>query len=293
MKKLSHKTARRLYTIAIVVLSVIFLGSLGILGWYLWQSNHSQNTYSDLQGLVQANTPSTVPATSSSDPVEDSSQVTSDPTLETTESTSPWVTVIDPDTGEEIQILPEYAPIYELNSDLVGWLTIEGTNVDYPVMQTPDSPNYYLRRDFYGNYSVAGCLYAKEEADVFAPSDNITIYGHRMSDGTMFAQLFEYRNEEFYLQYPYIQFNTLTERHTYQVAYVFITTVSEGYGFHYHNFVNASSEYAFINFTDECSWNQIYDTGVEVSYGDKLITLSTCEYSQVNGRFVIVAKRIS
>lgn len=297
MKKLSAKTQQKLYIAAIVIFSVILCCSLCVLGWYMWQSEQAKSSYEGLEDIVNAARPtapsvSTQPSTEPTEPSGSEPVQITEPT-ESTEPTSPWVTVIDPDTGEERQILPEYADIYLMNTDLVGWISIEGTSINYPVTQTPDHPDYYLRRDFYKQYSTAGCIYVKEEADVFKPSDNVTIYGHRMSDGSMFYPLTGYTQESFWQEHQYIQFDTLTERHTYQIAFVFKTTATLNQGFPYHRFVDAYNENAFNAFVLECGWNQFYDTGVEVVYGDKLITLSTCEYSQPNGRLVVVAKRIS
>ena len=189
--------------------------------------------------------------------------------------------------------LPEFAQLYAMNNDIVGWLRIPGTVIDYPVMQTPDKPDYYLRRSFDKTRSTRGCLYARESCDVFAPSDNITIYGHRMREGSMFARLDEYLDQDFYLENPYIYFDTLTQLRTYRVFSVFYTTASVGEGFAYHLFENAENQAQFDEFVAQCKALSLYDTGVSATYGDSFITLSTCEKSFVNGRLVVVAKRVA
>ena len=193
----------------------------------------------------------------------------------------------------EPTVFDKYRPLQEQNSDMVGWIFIEGTEINYPVMQSPGDPDYYLLHNFDKEFSYRGCLYAQADCDVFTPSDNIVIYGHRMSDGSMFARLDRYMKEQYYRDNPYIFFDTLTELHTYKIVSVFLTTASVGKGFSYHTFVNANSEEQFNKFVKSVKSMALYDTGVDASYGDKLITLSTCEYSQTNGRLVIVAKRIS
>lgn len=90
----------------------------------------------------------------------------------------------------------KYAAVYEQNSDFVGWISIEGTNIDYPVMQTVDNPNYYLKRSFEKQYSDYGVPYVQENCDL-GLSDNCVIYGHHMNNGSMFANLCEYENEDF------------------------------------------------------------------------------------------------
>ena len=187
----------------------------------------------------------------------------------------------------------ESKPLFEVNPDMVGWMKIEDTRINYPVMQTPDRPDYYLYRNFNKENSAQGCLYARELCDITTPSDNITIYGHCMNDGSMFEGLHDYLDKDFFLEHGIIHFDTLTEHHEYQIFAVFKTTASIGEGFTYHEFVNAGNEKEFSSFVSVCKNLSFYETGFTPQYGDKLITLSTCEYTQVNGRLVVVAYRIS
>lgn len=275
---------RFLYVALIVIFSATFLISAYLLGSYFWESKQEQDRYDELAQLMQTTPPDTTPTASGGEATT--------PSEAPTEPTSPWVQITDPETGELVEVLPEFAPLYELNNDIVGWLTIPGTNINYPVMQTPDSVDYYLHRNFDEEYSSQGCLYAREVCDVFAPSDNITIYGHRMKDGTMFGALEKYQSKSFWKEYPTLTFNTLTQHHTYEVFAVFVTTATLEDGFHYHLFVDAYDEDQFNEFADTCKALSLYDTGVEAEFGDKFITLSTCDYADVNGRLVLVAKRI-
>ena len=196
------------------------------------------------------------------------------------------------DIHDENGILLEYAPLYEKNSDMAGWLTIEGTRINYPVMHTPGRPDYYLERDFDRNYNPWGCLYAREECDLEEPSDNVTIYGHHMKDGSMFAGLNAYTSRDFWQEHRYIRFDTIRAHHTYEIFAVFTTTASEGQGFDYHNYINAADEIDFDTFIAKCLSLSLYGTDIVPEYGDKIICLSTCEYSQTNGRLVIAARRI-
>lgn len=196
-------------------------------------------------------------------------------------------------TGPYADILPEYRDAYAQNNDLVGWIRIEGTKIDYPVMQTPEKKDYYLKRNFKKEYSNWGSIYVRESCDVFTPSDNVTIYGHYMQDGAMFHDLHGYYNYSFYKEHQYIQFDTIYERHTYQVLAVFKTSGNAGEGFAYHLFDYASDKAEFDEYISSIRALQMYWTGVEAEYGDMLITLSTCEYTLGNGRLVVVAKRIS
>ena len=204
---------------------------------------------------------------------------------------SAYTEVKHPVTGEIMQVLKEYAPIFERNSDTVGWIKIPDTYINYPVMQTPDRPNYYLDRDFNKNKSNHGCIYVNEQASLTTPSDNITIYGHKMANGSMFSDLLHYKAKQYYLDHPYIHFDTLTEHHVYQVMAVFSTSAEPGKGFAYHTFVDGNI-ISFAEFVETCKDLSIYHTGVDATYGDKLITLSTCDLPIGTQRFVVVAKLI-
>ena len=197
------------------------------------------------------------------------------------------------DEGPYSAILPEYRDIYAMNNDLVGWIKIEGTAIDYPVMQTPDNKDYYLKHNFNKERSNWGCIYVRESCDVFTPSDNVTIYGHYMQDGSMFHDLHGYYYSAFYKEHPYIQFDTIYERHTYQIIAVFKTSANIGEGFSYHLFDYAADKAEFDEYINTVQSLRLYWTGVKAEYGDMLITLSTCEYTLDNGRLVVVAKRIS
>lgn len=285
---------RWVYNLLIAVFACIFLVSAWYLGSYIHESVSQKGKYDDLASKVEQLRP-TRPVFTQPDPTVPTFAAT-DPTEQTeppTEPTSPLVDVVDPETGKTVQVLREYAEIYRMNDHLVGWLEIPDTRISYPVMQTPEQTDYYLYRDFYREYSNHGCLYAREVCNIAAPSDNITIYGHRMKDGSMLAGLADYTDKAFWETHKYIYFDTLTEYHTYEILAVFLTTATVDQGFRYHAFVNAEDTVAFDRFVATCKELALYETGVTASLGDKLITLSTCEYSQANGRLVVVAKRIT
>ena len=273
MKKWMYNALIILFSCVLVVSSIFAIR-------YFINSNQQKNRYEQL-------------ATIYGEPTYDRPVISDEPdtTLPTTDPNA-LVQVTDPKTGETVSLLPAFAELYTTNPDIVGWLSIPGTEISYPVMHTPDRENFYLTHDFDGQESAHGCLYARDVCNVFTPSDNITIYGHRMKDGSMFARLDKYMDKSFYEENPYIFFDTLTELHTYQIISVFLTTASVGEGFSYHTFVDAGNEAEYNSFVDTCKDLSLYDTGVDAQYGDKLITLSTCEYSQTNGRLVVVAKRI-
>lgn len=279
-----------LFWAVIILLICVFLYSAWSLGSYIVASIRNSSTYGDLQQMLEENRP-TRPLPQQEDPTQPS--VPDETSAPDETQPSELVTVTDPETGLQLQVLPEFAQLYVLNPDLVGWIDIPGTNVCYPVVQTPETRDYYLRRDFYGNYATHGCIYVRENCDVFTPSDNLVIYGHRMQDGSMFYDLLKYKKQSYYEENRYILFDTLTERHTYEIVAVFRTTATLGEGFQYHLFADARDEAEFNKYVQTCKSLAFYDTGVDAVYGDKLISLSTCDYDITNGRLVVVAKRIS
>lgn len=195
-------------------------------------------------------------------------------------------------TSEIVQTAYEkYAPVFAQNSDFVGWLSVDGTQINYPVMQTPNDPDYYLKRNFQKQHSNYGTPYVQENCAI-GLSDNIVIYGHNMRDGSMFAGLCKYADEDFYKAHRTIRFDTLSGYGEYEIVAVFKTEAYTEDGFKYYHFVNADSRADFEAFIGECKKLSAYDTGVDAEYGDKLLTLSTCEYSRENGRMVVVAKQM-
>ena len=208
------------------------------------------------------------------------------------EPTEPGETT-EPSTGPtEPGILYDLQMSYAINSDLVGWMEIPGTKINYPVVQSPYQANFYLRRNFLKENATCGTLYVREACDVFRPSDNVTIYGHNMRNGTMFADLHKYEQKSFWEGNKYIYFDTLYEYHTYEIFAVFISSADLSIGFSYHIFDDAKDEKEFNSFVSNCKNLSLYDTGITPQYGEKLITLSTCDKSIDDGRFVVVARRL-
>lgn len=198
----------------------------------------------------------------------------------------------DTPPSEEKQFAPDYSELYRQNPDMIGWISIDGTTINYPVMQSIDRPKYYLKRNFKKEYSDYGVPFVDENCDI-ETSDNIIIYGHHMKGGKMFGTLESYKDKGFYEQHKIIQFNTLTEQADYEIIAVFKTVAYSSGGFHYNNFINASDENEFNEYVARCKALSFYDTVLSAESGNKLITLSTCEYSNQNGRLVVVARKIT
>lgn len=179
--------------------------------------------------------------------------------------------------------------LYNVNNDIVGWLKIDNTNINYPVMQTKNTPNYYLRRNFYKEYSQWGTPFLSENCDIQS-SDNLIIYGHHINNSKMFGELEHYKKEEYYKNHKYIKFYTMNEKKEYEIIAVFKTVAYTG--FKYYQYSDFNNEREFETFVNKCRELSFYNIEKNINYGEKLITLSTCEYSQKNGRLVVIAKEI-
>lgn len=277
------------YTLIILFAAIFLFSGWNIVSYYL-EGQESQGRFDDLAQQMEDAKKDPQPTIYFTQPTEPTP--TTEPT-ETTASTEPIGDVPPPATEPPAPvILPEYARLYLENTDMVGWIRIDGTVINYPVMQTEEDPDFYLDHNFDKKYSKRGCIYVEEECDVFTPSDNVTIYGHHMRDGSMFTILTRYADRDFLNEHPYIIFDTLLEHRTYQIIAVFKTTASAGEGFRYNHFVNAETPEEFRDYVRQCKQLSLYRIDATAEYGDKLITLSTCEYTQTNGRFVVVAKLI-
>ena len=276
------KAGKIIYIILVILLTAVFFVSGYHVAKYYIESRQQKAHYDDLASIVES--------IQSAETETDFPRPTQP---QATDANSPANSATEENTSAEPQILPEYQPLYDMNPHLVGWIKIDNTPINYPVMQTPAEKDYYLYRNFDKVHSDRGCIYVPEFCDVFTPSDNVTIYGHNMRDGSMFASLSKYERKSFWQDNSLIAFDTLYGHHTYQIFSVFRTTASVGQGFDYHNFANAADESQFNEFIANCKALSLYDTGITPVYGDKIICLSTCEYSQVNGRFVVAAVRIS
>lgn len=162
--------------------------------------------------------------------------------------------------SEEKTFIPEYQELYLQNNDMVGWIKVEDTKINYPVMQSKDNPNFYLKHGFDKAYTDYGCPYVQENCDMELPSDNIIIYGHHMNDGSMFAGLMKFKDKSFWEKHKTVSFDTLTDRQTYEVIAVFKTVVytDSPDSFKYYQFVNAETADDFTAYVERCKELSLY-----------------------------------
>lgn len=195
--------------------------------------------------------------------------------------------------ASQSSVQPTSRNLYLENSDMVGWIQIEDTNIDYPVMQTPTDPTYYLKHDFEKNYTDYGCPFMQADCDALAPSDNLIIYGHNMKDGSMFADLSKYRSKDFWQTHKTVRFDTALGSYAYEIFAVIHTTVQADAAdaFPFYWFVDAAAPEKFTDYVSTCKARALYDTGISAEYGDKLFTLSTCDNITDDGRLLVIANK--
>lgn len=265
LRELAKRERRRKLTV--ILCSAVAVVCFGYFGIYYYFADRTQTDYENLASLK------------------------GNPTLA---AGPPAVTIHRTEEEEvELNVLEEYQTLYNKNKSLIGWLKIDDTNIDYPVMQTVNN-EYYLDHNYTQEYDKNGSLFLDKDCDIVHRNTNLIIYGHHMKSGKMFGGLNKYSSEDYCKKHATIQFDTIYEKGTYEVMYVFRSRIynEEEIVFKYYQFFDAASEKEFNSNMQEMAALSLYDTGVTASYGDELLTLSTCDNSETDGRFVVVAKRV-
>ncbi|MGN0437960.1 MAG: class B sortase [Lachnospiraceae bacterium] len=258
--------------ILMVLCLLIAIGSGGYLAYYYYTSHKQENDFISLREMIV-----------------DEPVISQDETSDATNDN--FVDV------NGIMVQKKFERLYRENPHFMGWIQVKDTNIDYPVMYTPsdmDNGEYYIHRDFNQNYSSAGVPFLDCYCSVNPPTDNIIIYGHNMNSGKMFHDLLKYEDKDFYDNHKTFIFDTIYGDGTYEVVAVIRSQIlpEDSTEFKYYEFVNAGSKELFDNYVENIKKISIIDTGVDVKYGDHLVTLSTCAYHVKNGRFAVIGKKI-
>lgn len=185
--------------------------------------------------------------------------------------------------------------LHEENNDIIGWIEIEGTNINYPVLQTNNN-DFYLNHDYQKKYNKNGSIFLDKDYDWNIPSSNLLIYGHNSQDGTMFKDLLNYKNENYYKEHPKIRFTTLNEDAEYEIIAVFLSRVyykREENVFRYYKFINAENENEYNSYVENSKKSSLYNIEKTPKYKDQLITLSTCSNHTEDGRLAVVGYKKS
>ncbi len=196
---------------------------------------------------------------------------------------------LNENTNDPQIIRPGFDTLLKENEDLVGWITMEGTQIDYPILQAEDNIEY-LTRNFYKDENRAGSIFMDYRNDIESTGQNTILYGHRMKDGSMFEQLSKYQDEDFFKNHQTFQFDTLYESYEAEIFAVYATTTD--FNYIQTDFANDGEYEQLLARIKEES---MYDTDVEVKASDQIITLSTCDYvlDENEGRLVVQAKLVS
>lgn len=263
IRQMNKREKRR--RLLILLCAFIGVSSLGYFGVYSYMAEKNQNQLNSLASLKE----------------------------KTDQYKDAQITVHKTGDIELPDILEEYKVLYNKNKSLIGWLKIDDTIIDYPVMQSKD-PDYYLDHNYDQEYDKNGSIFLDTQCSMYPRNTNLIVYGHNMKSGKMFGSLSKYSKKSYYEEHPKIQFDTIYEKGTYEIVYVFRSRVytEEEIVFKYYQFINPISKEEFQSGMEEMQKLSLYETGVTPSYGDELLTLSTCDYNENEGRFVVVAKRI-
>lgn len=181
------------------------------------------------------------------------------------------------------------------NNEVVAWISIDNTNISYPVLQT-DNNNYYLTHNYKKENSTYGSIFLHKNSSLTSEFSNLIIYGHNMKDGSqMFSPLLNYKDKSFFQEHKNIRITTKSSEYIYEIFSVFKSKVYENddtKSFKYYAYTDLSTKEKFNDYISNCKKYQLYSTGVSAVYGNQIITLTTCEYSQANGRLVVVGKKV-
>lgn len=185
-----------------------------------------------------------------------------------------YTTYFQPHSVSDLQLM---------NPECFGWISIAGTNINYPVMHTPDNPQKYLNRNFYGEYSFSGTPFMDSRCS--ADSTNLIIYGHHMNNGTMFADLCNYASKAYRDAHPTVVLETKDGAFAYTVFAVMKVKSDDGW----YRFTSALTEKRYKSMIEYAKEKSIYDTEITPVYGQQILTLSTCYGNSSDGRILVLA----
>lgn len=283
------KHYRKTISTILICLAIACLILAGILTFYQKQKDRQMENKLD-QYRVEAENSTPVPLTPA--PTKEADKSTDKQLGDTSAPETEQATPTPIPTP--IAVTNPYANAYLDNEHTAGWLVVEGTNIDYPVMWTPGDENYYLYRGFDGSEDLNGCLILDTDSSLDPLTTNLIIHGHNMKSGAMFGNLTDYEDKSYYEEHKYITLYTEQCQRNYEIIAVFRSQVYKKTDdvFKFYKFFQANTEEEFDGFYQNIKRLSIYDTGVTAEFGDHFITLSTCVYHVTNGRFVVVAKEI-
>jgi len=254
-------TLDRIFTVLILIFIVVFLVAAGMLINYYIRSNIERKNMDEIVTQMRA---------------------------------SEELSVKEGNKFDKDGILMKYSALHKKNEDLRGWIKIDGTRIDYPVMQR--DVEFYLHKNFEKEYADRGLPFLDVRSDTEWVSSNLIIHGHNMRDGTMFADLLKYKDNDYAEKHKIIKLDTLTEEREYELIGVFdVDTKIDDWrsDFTLYDIINMSDEEDAVKVNELIEKSSSYKSDLTVSAGDDLLTLSTCStYDAIHGRYIILAKRV-
>ena len=270
---------RLIFNLILVIALICFCFSAYKLGTYAWHAYQTKQMSSELSDLVHADSDSDTITISSDSSAQDAA--------------------VDSAQAARNAMMKKYGKLYERNSDFIGWLSIEGTDISYPVMQTPDEPEKYLEMNFDGDFDYHGTLFVDARCilDPETVSTDTIVYGHHMKDGTMFGSFPDFEDADYCRNHSTITFDTLYRPGTYRLFAVILDQAAEVGSAHekdiYYNFIDAEDEKALHQYLNHIHAAAVYyDEENAPEFGDEILTLSTCNYHTEDGRLALIAVRL-
>lgn len=252
----------------LIAAALIFLTVAGAAAWQVYvpihEDNVSVNAYDDLRQFVRVPTP----APTIQPDISNSPELPHHPSLEP-EPTPPFTPQVD------------FESLRAVNPEIVAWLSIDGTNIDYPVAQHSDN-DYYLHHLFNGEWNSSGCLFMDCNNQVDFSDRHTIIYGHHMDNGTMFQNLMGYKNQSFYDEHPTAQLFTPGGAYTVELFAGYVTGV-DGNAWQLDFALDAE----FVEWLEDAKNNSLFESPVTPTEVDRIVTFSTCSYEFYNARFVL------
>lgn len=259
MKEKRKQKKSVVYTVLIVIFTLVFVVSAVVLGFQMWEYSQAEAIRSDLQGLL---------------------------------SQKPTESEIEKAPEEAIS---RFAKLYSENNEFAGWVQIDDTPISYPVVKGPDNEKY-LDTTFYGEKHKLGTVFADYRTVLTAEqqSDNTVLYGHSAANGSYFMSLLKYKKLAYMKAHPFIQFDTLYTENDWVIMGVFLIDAMDNSedNFLYHNYIDFIDEGHYNEFIQQVEERNYYQFPVDVQYGDQFLTLSTCDYDFSNSRMVVLARKL-
>lgn len=223
---------------------------------------------------------------------EDSAKKQENNTEATGDGAAEATTPKEETTTQNLTVLPEYAELIQQNPEMVGWISIDDTGINYPVVQKDNT--YYLTHGFDQSNNTNGSIFMDERCSIVSPTINTIIYGHNMKSGMMFGGLKNYLQAGYLESHKYIQFNTIYEKRTYEIVAVCLSEVQyqDEDAYRYYDFITSTSAKDLQDFVENVDTLAVYGNADGLTLQDKLLTLSTCNSYTEDGRLFVVAKQV-